>query len=526
MGKNNNPINQVAPPVENFKVTRAKIKEMYRDDISVRRNVNKALGISASIGTLTPDTLKTYYYNLSADLNNQRKYSNEAYTFYPIYTALVDYLSNMYCWRYTYIPRLIKEKAGKADYAEMYSLMGEVVDGLAVETTFPMILTELFLNGAVYLITTKNTSSKTITTLKLPYKYCRFSAVSQFGTIIYQFDFSYFDSLGLSAQELELIFEYYPKEMKAMYASYLTDKNNLRWQQLDPKFAGAIALNEYGFPTKLHTVFSLMQYDQYLSNELERSNQQLDKIITHKMPTWEDKLVVGIEEMTELHQSMARIIAKNSHIRLLTSFGDLDVKSIGEDQSKENKTLENAYNAIYDNLGENHSLFNGESAEAQRYALLRDKSTVWKYIQEIVSFYNIVINSSFNFKGYQCDFNLLPITVYDEQDMLLQYKEGATLGINKLEYVVASGVKQINLASKFELEDFLKLDQLKPLSTSYTQNDNSKQEQSEEKETTDDKKEVKNDPNSDNSDVKEPADEEDQAEVENKQTEQEVDENE
>ena len=210
---------------------------------------------------------------------------------------------------------------------------------------------------------------------------------------------------------------------------------------------------------------------------------------------------------------MSKIIAKNSHIRLLTSFGELDVKSIGEDQSKENKTLENAYNAIYDNLGENHSLFNGDSAEAQRYALLRDKSIVWKYIQEIVSFYNIVINSSFNFKGYQCDFNLLPITIYDEQDMLLLYKEGATLGINKLEYIVATGVKQINLASKFELEDFLKLDQLKPLSTSYTQNDNSQ-------------KDVKNDSNSDNSKDNKSIDEEEQTKVKNKQTEQEVDENE
>ena len=522
MGKDKN-LNQVTPPVDpNFKLNRAKIKEMYKDDVSVRRNVNKTIGMSSTINSLSTDTLTSYYYNLSVELDNQRKYSKEAYTFYPVYASIIDYLSNMYCWRYTYIPRLIKEKASKTDYAEMYNLMGEVVDGLSIETTFPLILTDLFINGAVYLITTKNTSSKTITTLKLPYKYCRFNAISQFGTIIYQFDFSYFDSLGLSKTELESIFEFYPKEMRTMYNSYLEDKNNMRWQTLDPKFAGAIALNEYGFPTKLHTVFSLMQYNQYLDNELERSNQQLDKIITHKMPTWEDKLVVSIEEMTELHQSMARVIAKNSHIRLLTSFGDLDVKSIGEDQSKENKTLENAYNAIYDNLGENHSLFNGDNKEAQLYALLRDKSMVWKYIEEIVSFYNIVINNSFNFKGYQCDFNILPITIYDESEMILQYKEGATLGVNKLEYVVASGVKQINLASKFELEDFLKLDQLKPLSTSYTQNDNSKKDDSD---TDNEKDKPKNEEDSITKDDK--VVEEDSSKEKNNQTEQqEVEQNE
>lgn len=511
-----------SPSESQFKITKGKIREMYKDDVSVRRNVNKVIGLSSSIKTLTPDTLSSYYYNLSSDLDNQRKYSKEAYTFYPVYASIIDDLSNMYCWRYTYIPRLVKEKAKPADYAEMYALMGEVVEGLSVETTFPMILTDLFVYGAVYLVTTKNTSSKTITTLKLPYKYCRFNAVSQFGTIIYQFDFSYFDGLGLSKDELELIFDYYPKEMRTMYNAYLTDKNNLRWQTLDPKFAGAIALNEYGFPTKLHALFSLMQYNQYLDNELERSNQQLDKIITHKMPTWEDKLVVSVEEMTELHQSMARVIAKNNHIRLLTSFGELDVKSIADDQSKENKTLANAYNAIFDNLGENHNLFSGGDATAQKNALLRNKSMVWKHVQEIVSFYNIVINNAFNFKGYQCDFNILPITIYDESDMLLQYKEGATLGVNKLEYVVASGVKQINLASKFELEDFLKLDQLKPLSTSYTQNDNSKQ--GEETETKDEK-DVKKDENSDVSEDPKAGDEEEQPK-EQKETEQEVDGNE
>ena len=461
MGKKIEPTETISSPeVNNFKINRAKIKEMYKDDTSVRRNINKAANLSSSIQNLTPANLESYYYNLSPELENQRKYSKEAYTFYPIYANIIDSLSNMFCWRYTYIPRLVKEKASKTDYAEMYALMGEIVEGLSVETTFPLILTELFINGAAYLVTTKNTSSKTITTLKLPHKYCRLNAISQFGTVVYQFDLSYFDSLGLSTQELELIFEYYPKEMKSMYDAYLKDKNNMRWQVMDPKIAGAIVLNEYGFPTKLHTLFSIMQYNQYLDNELERSNQQLDKIVTHKMPTWEDKLVVGIEEMAELHSSMARIIAKNSHIRLLTSFGEIDVKSIGEDQSKENKTLDNAYNAIYDNTGLNHELFNGDIKESLLYELLRQKSIVWKTVQEIVSFYNIVINNSFNFKGYQCDFNILPITVYDEKEMLLNYKEGATLGVNKLEYIVASGVKQVNLGSKFELEDFLKLDQL------------------------------------------------------------------
>lgn len=96
-------------------------------------------------------------------------------------------------------------------------------------------------------------------------------------------------------------------------------------------------------------------------------------------------------------------------------------------------------------------------------------------MQQLVNFYNLTVNNSFNFKGYQCDFSMLPITVYNENEKILLYKEGATLGITKLEYIVSTGIKQINLESKITLENYLKLDQLKPLSVSYTQNDNSKQ---------------------------------------------------
>jgi hypothetical protein len=213
--------------LDKFKIVKAKIKEMYRDDESLKRSVNLNPTVSSSIGDVSTDTVKNVYYNLSTDLYTQRKYSNELYTFYPVYAEIIDYLSNIYMWRYTYIPRKYKEKAN-ANYEEIYTLMGEVVDGLSVETTFPLILKQLLINGAVYLIGVKNTSSKTIATIQLPYKYCRPNAVTQFGTYTYQFDFSYFDSLGLSNDKLELAFDFYPAEMKSMYQAYKSDSQNMR----------------------------------------------------------------------------------------------------------------------------------------------------------------------------------------------------------------------------------------------------------------------------------------------------------
>lgn len=49
------------------------------------------------------------------------------------------------------------------------------------------------------------------------------------------------------------------------------------------------------------------------------------------------------------------------------------------------------------------------------------------------------------------------------------YKDNATLGVGKIDYFIASGIKQINLEDTLELEKNLHLDRITPMQTSYTQ---------------------------------------------------------
>ena len=449
-----------------FKITRSAIEEMYKDDRSIGRNVDQNKNESNTIGSLTIDSFNSNYYNVN-NLTVVRNYSREAYAFYPIYSSIVDSLKNMFYWRYVFYPRLVKENKKTSDYEEIYANMAEVVDGLNIETTFPHLLGKLFIDGSLFLVTTKRTGSKTISTITLPPDRCRVTGVTQFGTNVFQFDLAYFDDQGFTKEQLDLIFPMYPPEMRVLYDNYKKD-SKLRWQKLNPKFAAGFVLNDLSFPTYLRSLGAIMQYDQYRANELERSAQQLLKIISHKMPTWEDKLVVEIPEMTALHKTMSKVLTKNKNVRMLTTFGDLDVLSIGDDQTKENKTLSNAYAAIFNVDGENASLYNGTSKESLEFSLRRKESIVWKHVQDLVAFYNLIINNQFNFKGYQCSINMLPLSVYNFSQTILQYKEGATLGASKLEYVVGLGTKQVDIPSKIELEDYLKLNELTPLSTSYT----------------------------------------------------------
>ena len=102
-------------------------------------------------------------------------------------------------------------------------------------------------------------------------------------------------------------------------------------------------------------------------------------------------------------------------------------------------------------------------------SLLRDRGFVWKFVQSLVNFYNITINNWFDFKTYEANLDILPISPYTYNDDIKVYKDNATLGVGKVDYFIAAGIKQKNLSDMLDLENYLHLDRVTPMQTSYTQ---------------------------------------------------------
>lgn len=194
---------------------RKAIEEMYSGDEQLLRVFEKAR--SASLNSIfTRDNLEKIISRVGSnglDRKEVGNLANFAYATDPIYAGIIDYLSNMFLWRYYYFPIKIREKASDADFGPVYELMTQIIDGLSVETTFPHIMTKLFKEGAVYLYTAKDNKSKTISTLILNASYCKPVLVSQYGTGVFQFDVKYFDELGLKGDDLEQALEFFPEEL-------------------------------------------------------------------------------------------------------------------------------------------------------------------------------------------------------------------------------------------------------------------------------------------------------------------------
>ena len=236
-------------------------------------------------------------------------------------------------------------------------------------------------------------------------------------------------------------------------------------------------LNDVGLPRYLYLYGGILDYEKYQDNELKRNDNLLKYIVVHKMPHYEDQLIFEIEEVEAIHKSLKRIVETGNEARLITTWGDVHVDRISENDTSENQVLSKSFKAIFNNAGLNDGIFTSESVEGLKISLTRDRAMVWKYIKMILAFYSIAINNWFDFKTLQADIDILPISFYNYNDDMRIYKENATLGVGKLDYIIATGIKQKDITDQLYLEDFLKLDKIKPMQTSYTQTAEDRSEQ-------------------------------------------------
>lgn len=457
--------------VLNMADRRKAIREIYSTDEDLLSKLGKT-SIGSSV--LNRETLKRVLDSAARrnrNVDDVIKLSELVYATEPTFTGIIDYLANMYLWRYYYIPVQTKadKKSSAKEYQEAYQMMTEVIDGLLIEVNFPRILTKLLKEGVVFLYTVRDTAAKTINTITLPAKFCYTEMSSQYGTGLYSFNLKYFDSFGIREDEMEDFLALYPDELASAYREFKNGSGEQRIT-LDGKYSTFIQLNDLNFPNKLSLLQSLIDFHEYRQNEVEKNELELDMVLTHRIPTYEDRLLFELPEVQDLHRTMSKMLSGNKRLRLLTSFGDTSLHPLQPKSSIQNETLKKAYEAIYFPSGMNINLFSGATKDALETSLARDASEMWKYIQELVNFYNLTINNLFNFKNYQLQLSMVPITHYNHQKQMELHRRNAEFGVGKLELIVASGTKQQHIQSKAEVEDYLKLEEiLKPLRSSHTQ---------------------------------------------------------
>ncbi len=366
-----------------FSIKRKPITPLYEN----LQNTKNYLNISSRFGGGNYADLSTFYnssyldpYFKNPGLNNSKciKLSNSLYSTNRIYQNLLNYLTNMYYWRYVIVPRKVKGKDTKmveSEYRVIYDKMVEVAEGLKIETTFPKLLLNIFKNGQIFLYTTGEKSSKTISTIILPNDYCKPSVMTQYGTTQVEFNIKFFDNIASNKEIRERLFDLFPPEFKMLYQEYITNKESYPqgYMPLNPKVSTCISMNEIGFPTFLSVFYDIIDYKNYKFNEMDKSTNGLERLVIQEIDLESSGL--DLVELETLHDSLAESINQNG-TTLITSPGKVKVEQIQAERSQENKVLQNAYKTIYDNAGFNNELFSGDIAESLDASLKRDLSFV------------------------------------------------------------------------------------------------------------------------------------------------------
>lgn len=241
-------------------------------------------------------------------------------------------------------------------------------------------------------------------------------------------------------------------------------------------------------PPRLGAFPASVDYNSYKAIKLDSTAQQLDKILTHQIPTNSDgDLIMDIDEALDVAKNMRASLKEVPEVKLVTTFGKTDLHDLTTNASKEIDVLNSAYNNIYSSAGVDYHVF--VSDKDLEVSLKRDKALMWNFYEKVMLFYNVTFNELINFNPYQAKINLLPICVQMEDDDVKAYIEYAGSGIGRLQAVIATGIKQSDLESSYKLEEFLDFDKiLKPLQSMYTSSYKALNQKTEEKEDTEEDK--------------------------------------
>ena len=135
-------------------------------------------------------------------------------------------------------------------------------------------------------------------------------------------------------------------------------------------------LNEIGLPRYLYLYGGILDYEKYQDNELKRNDNLLKYIVVHKMPHYEDQLIFEVDEVEAIHKSLKRIVETGNEARLITTWGDVHVDRISENDTSENQVLSKSFKAIFNNAGLNDGIFTSETVEGLKISFIRDRALV------------------------------------------------------------------------------------------------------------------------------------------------------
>lgn len=403
-------------------------------------------------------------------VSDMRSLSRYFYRVSGIYQGVVNLMANLPLYQTMVTP--IFDSAKKTNKEKMLATFTKscrFVENLNIPVTFANISLELLISGIYFGILRED--GEKVVIQDLPPQYCRTRFKDMNGLNIIEFDVRYFDSIQDSSMRAESLSSF-PIKIARAYKNK-SHAINSEWVALTPE-EGAVCFF-YGDKTPLFgaSIPQVFKMEQAVEREETRDENELYKLLIQKMPIDRDgELVFPLEEVAEIHESIADMLAERDTIDVLTTFGDTSLESLQDSTaaSQSADRIKKYKTNTYDNLGVSSLYFNPDTSSAMPYMIKKDEAFMGNLTNQYSTWIKAQINRKFARTNLYFDFTILPTTRYNREEIQSKYFQGAQYGYSKMYAGVALGIPQSNIISLMSFEnDFLQMtEKMVPLQSSYT----------------------------------------------------------
>ena len=406
------------------------------------------------------------------DLDALRELSRYYYRTNGEYRNNIDFLARLFLYDTMVIPVFEEGKGSKTQILKAFYSACRFVDCLNLPSTLMRITTEWLKTGIYNGILRKDGDKAVIH--DLPLRYCRTRFKDYNNLNILEFDLHYFDKF-LDEQIKMDVLASFPQEVQDAWISWIGSNRKLdSWVSL-PAASGGICFCFTGDPTPplISSIPDLKQLKDAVKREEKRDENELYKLLIQQMPITSDgELVFQLDEVADIHASVADMLGDIDTVDVLTTFGKTELESLQETTAATQSAdrIEKYKKNAYDALGRSSIIFNADGSSTLAYAIKKDEALMTSFLNEYENWIRFHLNDGFARTGLAFDFEILPTTVFNRKDLQSNYFSGAQYGYSKMFAGVAMGIKQMDQLSLMNFEnEFLDMSsKMIPLQSSYT----------------------------------------------------------
>ena len=425
-------------------------------------NLESNTSSNVTYSRFSKENLISYMQSPKSNETNIRNASIYMFDASTQYKRLILYYAMMSMWAYTISPIGFDPTKVKDDaFRKAYFKVAQQVESMNLKHEMQKASIVAFREGVLYGVQWSGTNSFFIQ--RINPDYCKLSSIVD-GTWMYAVDFS-----KIKEADLPL----YPPEFTSLFNTYKS--TGVKWQEIPEKISFCLKADEttvgYSQPPFAATLPMLHDIENYKALQETAAEISNYKLISLEIPLDDDGTpLINWPLAEKYYQHLVNSLPPYVGAAMMPM--KMDSIKFEHIATSDVDTVVRAEEQFWREGGTSPLLFgssDNDTAGALKLSLRTDEELVFGLMNQCERLINRIMKQMSGTQKFKLNF--LPITIFNQEDKVAQYKDAASLGIPvKSAYAAALGLQPLDVIGNNYIEmNILEMGDLTPLKSSYNQ---------------------------------------------------------